>query len=119
MQNSVSWASLNHAHRNTLFSAQKPKDHRCYVRCCRRHRPPGWAPDHHYYRFLPLQEHHRQKQGLSWTQYQQFLLLCIAVIVGVIDDDYLVITRWPEDVAVEIAKKLSGELFIVRSINNE
>jgi hypothetical protein len=44
--------------------------------------------------------------------------LCLAVIVGVIDDDYLAITKQPEDVTVEIAKKLSGEFLIMRSINN-
>jgi hypothetical protein len=48
-----------------------------------------------------------------------FLLLCLAVIVGVIEDDYLAVTRRPEDIAVEIAKMLSGEFLIVRSINNE
>jgi hypothetical protein len=48
-----------------------------------------------------------------------FLLSCLAVIVGVIEDDYLAVTRRPEDVVVEIAKKLSGEFLIVRSINNE
>jgi hypothetical protein len=47
-----------------------------------------------------------------------FLLLCPIIIVGVIEDDYLAVTRWPEDVAVEIAKKLSGEFLITRSINN-
>jgi hypothetical protein len=44
--------------------------------------------------------------------------LCLTVIVEVIEDDYLAITKWPEDVAVEIAKKLSGELLIARNINN-
>jgi UDP-N-acetylmuramyl pentapeptide phosphotransferase/UDP-N-acetylglucosamine-1-phosphate transferase len=48
-----------------------------------------------------------------------FLLLCLIVIVGVIEDDYLAVTRRPEDVAVEIAKKLSGVFLIVRSIKNE
>jgi hypothetical protein len=33
------------------------------------------------------------------------LLLCLAVVIRVIEDDYLAVTRWPEDVAVEIAKK--------------
>jgi hypothetical protein len=47
------------------------------------------------------------------------LLLCLTVIVGVVEDDYLAITWRPEGVAVEIAKKLSGELLIERSINNE
>jgi hypothetical protein len=46
-------------------------------------------------------------------------LLCIVIVVRVIEDDYLAVTRRPEDVAVKIAKKLSGELFIARSINNE
>jgi hypothetical protein len=32
------------------------------------------------------------------------LLLCLVVVVGVIEDDYLTVTRRPEDVAVEIAK---------------
>jgi hypothetical protein len=47
------------------------------------------------------------------------LLLCLAVIIRVIEDDYLAVTRWPEDVAVEIAKKLSSKFLIARSINNE
>jgi hypothetical protein len=38
-------------------------------------------------------------------------------IVGVIDDDYLAVTRRPEDVAVEVGKKLSGGFLIVRSVN--
>jgi hypothetical protein len=45
--------------------------------------------------------------------------LCLAVIVEVVEDDYLAITRRPENVAVEIAKMLSGEFLIARSINNE
>jgi hypothetical protein len=40
-------------------------------------------------------------------------------VVGIIEDDDLAVTRLPEDVAVEITKKLSGEFCIVRSINNE
>jgi hypothetical protein len=71
MQNSASWASLKHACHSTLFSAQKPKDRRHYIRRCLRHRPPGRASDHHYYRSLPLQEHHRQKQELLWIRYRQ------------------------------------------------
>jgi hypothetical protein len=47
------------------------------------------------------------------------LLLCLTVVVGVVDDDYLAVTRWPEDVMVEIAKKLSGDFLIVRSISNK
>jgi hypothetical protein len=45
--------------------------------------------------------------------------LCLTVIVEVVEDDYLAVTWRPEGVAVEIAKKLSGELLIERSINNE
>jgi hypothetical protein len=40
--------------------------------------------------------------------------LSLFVIVRVIDDDYLAVARWPEDVVVEVAKKLSGELLIMR-----
>jgi hypothetical protein len=40
------------------------------------------------------------------------------VIIGVINDDYLAITRRSEDVTVEVTKKLSGELLITRSVNN-
>jgi hypothetical protein len=47
------------------------------------------------------------------------LFLCLAVVVGVIEDDYLAITRRPEDVVVEIAKKLSDDFLIVSSINNK
>jgi hypothetical protein len=45
------------------------------------------------------------------------LLLCI--VVRVINDDYFAITRQPEDVTVEVAKKLSGEFLITRSVNNK
>jgi hypothetical protein len=45
--------------------------------------------------------------------------LCLSVIIGIIKDDDLAVTRWPEDVTVEITKKLSGEFRIARSINNE
>jgi predicted aspartyl protease len=44
---------------------------------------------------------------------------CASVDIGVIEDDYLAITRQPEDVTVEVAKKLSGEFLVVRSINNK
>jgi hypothetical protein len=48
--------------------------------------------------------------GRSWgyrgLDIGSFHLLCIAVIVGVVEDDYLAVTRRPEDVAVEFAKKL-------------
>jgi hypothetical protein len=46
------------------------------------------------------------------------LLLRLIVVVEVIDDDYLAITRRPEDIAVEVTKKLSGKL-ITRSVNNQ
>jgi hypothetical protein len=36
-------------------------------------------------------------------------------LIIVADDDYLAVTRRPEDVAVEVAKKLSSELLITRS----
>jgi uncharacterized membrane protein len=32
------------------------------------------------------------------------LLLCLTVVIGVIKDDYLAVTRRPEDVTIEIAK---------------
>jgi hypothetical protein len=47
------------------------------------------------------------------------LLLRIIVVVGVVDDDYLAVTRRPEDVVVEVTKKLFGEFFIMRSVNNQ
>jgi hypothetical protein len=47
------------------------------------------------------------------------LLLCLTIIVGVIEGDYLAVTRRPEDVAVEVTKKLSGDFLITRSISNE
>jgi hypothetical protein len=47
------------------------------------------------------------------------LLLCLIVIIGVIDDDYLAVTKWPEDVTVEVTKKLSGEFLIARGVNNK
>jgi hypothetical protein len=47
------------------------------------------------------------------------LLLCLGVVIEIIDDDDLAITRWPDDVTVEITKKLSGEFRIARSISNE
>jgi hypothetical protein len=45
--------------------------------------------------------------------------LCLGFIIGIVEDDDLAITRRPEDVAVEIAKKLFGEFRVARSINNE
>jgi hypothetical protein len=45
--------------------------------------------------------------------------LLLRLIIGVIDDDYLAITRRPEDVAVEVTEKLSSEFLIVRSVNNQ
>jgi hypothetical protein len=36
------------------------------------------------------------------------LLLCLIVVIRVIEDDYLAVTRRTEDVTVEIAKKLSA-----------
>jgi hypothetical protein len=47
------------------------------------------------------------------------LLLRLIVIVGVVDDDYLAVTRRPEDVVVEVAKKLSSEFLSARSVNNQ
>jgi hypothetical protein len=47
------------------------------------------------------------------------LLLCLAVVVGVIEDYYLAVTRRPEDIAIKITKKLSGDFLITRSISNE
>jgi hypothetical protein len=47
------------------------------------------------------------------------LLLCLSVIIGIIEDDDLAITRRLEDVTVEITKKLSGDFRITRSIKNE
>jgi hypothetical protein len=47
------------------------------------------------------------------------LLLCLSVVVGVIEDDYLAVTRRPEDVTVDITKKLSGDFLIAKSINNK
>jgi hypothetical protein len=47
------------------------------------------------------------------------LLLCLVVVIRVINDDYLAITRRPEDVAVEVAEKISGEFLIARSVNNK
>jgi hypothetical protein len=39
--------------------------------------------------------------------------------VGVIEDDDIIVTRWPEDVADEVTKKFPGELCVTRSINDE
>jgi hypothetical protein len=47
------------------------------------------------------------------------LLLRIVIVVGVINDDYLAVTRRPEDVVVEVAKKLPSEFLIMRSVNNK
>jgi hypothetical protein len=46
------------------------------------------------------------------------LLLRVVIVIGVIDDDYLAMTRRSDDVAVEVAKKLSGEFLIARGVNN-
>jgi hypothetical protein len=47
------------------------------------------------------------------------LLLRLIVVVKVVDDDDLAVTRQPKDVPIEVAEKLSGEFLIARSINNE
>jgi hypothetical protein len=49
----------------------------------------------------------------------RLLLLRLIIIIGVIDDDYLAVTRRPEDVTIEVSEKLSGEFLITRSVNNE
>jgi hypothetical protein len=48
------------------------------------------------------------------------LLLRLVVVVGVINDDYLAVTRRHEDATVEVAKKFSSELLVMRvSITSE
>jgi hypothetical protein len=39
--------------------------------------------------------------------------------VGVVEDDDIVVTRRPEDVTDEVAKKFPGELCVTRSISDE
>jgi hypothetical protein len=45
----------------------------------------------------------------------QYLLF----FIGVIEVDDLAVTRQPEDVVVEVAKKFSSKLRVVRSVNDE
>jgi hypothetical protein len=47
--------------------------------------------------------------------------LCLTVVVGVVEDDYLAITRRPEDVTVETAKNFlaSSSLREVSTMNDE
>jgi hypothetical protein len=45
--------------------------------------------------------------------------LRIVIVVGVIDDDYLAVTRRPEDVVVEVVEKLFAEFLTARSVNNK
>jgi hypothetical protein len=40
-------------------------------------------------------------------------------VVGVFNNNYLAVTKRPEDVVVEGTKKFSGELLITRSVNNQ
>jgi hypothetical protein len=98
----------------------KPKARQRYIHYRRHNQPPARTPDHHYFRPLSLQEHRWQKQKLPWDRRRPSSpLVPHRPVVGVIDDDYLAVTRRPEDVAVEVAKKLSGEFLIARSVNNK
>jgi hypothetical protein len=45
--------------------------------------------------------------------------LLLRLVVGVVDDDYLAVSRRLEEVTVELAIKLSGELLITRSVNHQ
>jgi hypothetical protein len=47
--------------------------------------------------------------------------LCLTVVVGVVEDDYLAVTRRPEDVTVETAKNFlaSSSLREVSTMNDE
>jgi hypothetical protein len=47
--------------------------------------------------------------------------LCLTVVIGVVEDDYLAITRRPEDVTVETAKNFlaSSSLREVSTMNDE
>jgi hypothetical protein len=45
--------------------------------------------------------------------------LHLVVVVRVVDDDYLAVTRRPEDVETEVAKKLCDEFLIMRSVSNQ
>jgi hypothetical protein len=47
------------------------------------------------------------------------LIQCLLFFIGVIEDNDLAITRWPEDVAVEVTKKFLGELRVTRSVSDE
>jgi hypothetical protein len=45
--------------------------------------------------------------------------LRLIIVIGFINDDYLAVARRPEDVMIEVAKKLSDELLITLSVNNQ
>jgi hypothetical protein len=47
------------------------------------------------------------------------LLTHLFFLIRVVEDDDVAITRWPEDVAVEVAKESPGGLLITRSIRDE
>jgi hypothetical protein len=47
------------------------------------------------------------------------LIRCLLFFLGVIEDDDLAVTRWPEDVAVEVTKKFPSELRVTTSVNDE
>jgi hypothetical protein len=98
----------------------KPKAHRRYVRCRRHHRPPDRTLDHHLLATIA-------PAGASTTEAGTIVglipvvpsFLRIVIVVGVIDDDYLAVTRRSEDVVVEVVEKLFAEFLTVRSVNNK
>jgi hypothetical protein len=108
MQDSAPWASR---------SARQPKDCHRFVRCRHRHQPPDRTPDHHYYRPLPLKS--ISDRSRNCRGFDTVCLLLRLIVVRAINDDYLTVTKRPEDVAVEVVEKLFGKFLIVRSVNNE
>jgi hypothetical protein len=79
--------------------------------------------------FLPLKSIISSGRG-SWCRVDSsrssrefnashLLIRHLLFLSRVIEDDDLVVTRWPEDVVVEVTKKFPSKLRVMRSVSNE
>jgi hypothetical protein len=49
----------------------------------------------------------------------RLLIRCLLFFIAVIEDDDLAVTRWPEDVAFEVAEKFPSKVHAMRSVSDE
>jgi hypothetical protein len=64
---------------------------------------------------------HRVDSSRSSREFgaDRLLIWCLLFLIEVVEYDDLAVTRWPEDVVVEVAKKFPDELHVTRSVNDE